>query len=361
MERHPKEDIKSIYIHIPFCKNICSYCDFAKLYYKEELVNEYLNSLKYEIDNNYKNETINTLYIGGGTPSSLSKNSLNKLFTIMKKIKLSKNYEFTFECNIEDINQELLKTLKNNKVNRISIGIESFNKKILKILNRNYNFNIKKRINLVKKYFSNINIDLMYGINTETIKDLKKDLKKFKKLNINHISIYSLILEEHTYLKANNYKVIDEELERSMYEFICKYLKKHNYIHYEISNFSKKGYESKHNLTYWNNEKYYGFGLGASGFIENYRYTNTRNINKYINHEYIFEKEKMNKKTNMENFMILGLRKLSGVSDKEFYKKYHHHIKDIFNTKKLEYNNDYYYINENNLYISNYILEDFID
>ena len=356
-----QEDIKSIYIHIPFCKNICSYCDFAKLYYKEELVSEYLESLKYEIDTNYKHEKIKTLYIGGGTPSSLSEKSLNKLFQIIKVIELDRNYEFTFECNIEDINIDLLKTLKNNKVNRISIGVESFNKKILKILNRSYDFSIEEKIELVKQYFNNINIDLMYGVNTETLRILKNDLKRFIKLNINHISIYSLILEDHTFLKVNNYKEIDDNLDREMYDYICKYLKKHSFIHYEISNFSKDGYQSMHNLTYWNNDKYYGFGLGASGFIKNYRYTNTRNINKYIKHDYILEKDKMTKKTNMENEMILGLRKLIGVNDYTFYKKYNCHIKDVFNTKNLEYKNNYYFISEDNLYISNCILEDFID
>ena len=353
--------IKSIYIHIPFCRTICNYCDFCKMYYNKDLTNKYLLELENEINTMYKKEVIETIYIGGGTPSCLDKQQLSKLFSIIDNIKLSNNYEFTFECNIEDINEDLLKTLKTNKINRISIGIESFNKKILQTLGRNYNFDIKKRIDLCKKYFSNINIDLIYGINGETIDDLKIDLDKFISLDINHISIYSLILENNTKLKINNYQEIEDDLSRQMYDCICIYLKENGYNHYEISNFEKNDTHSKHNLTYWNNEKYYGFGLGASGYINSIRYTNTRSITNYLKSKYIKEKEIINKKTDMENFMILGLRKIKGVSEIEFKKRYNREIKNIFNTNKLEHKDGYYYINENNLYISNYILKDFIN
>ena len=356
-----KDDIKSIYIHIPFCNNICSYCDFCKIYYKEDLALKYLEALKYEIDKRYNKEIVNTLYIGGGTPSSLSKNALNKLFKIIKNIKLNKDYEFTFECNVEDINISLLETLRKNRVNRLSIGVESFNKKNLKFLNRNYTISINKKIMLAKKYFTNINIDLIYALSNESIRVLKQDLKKFIKLDIPHISIYSLILEEHTKLKNANVKPISYDLDRKMYDLICKYLKAHGYIHYEISNFSREGFLAKHNLTYWNNEKYYGFGLGASGYIKNYRYTNTRSFNKYLLHKFIIEKEKITKKIDMENTMILGLRKLQGVAKKDFYNKYHKNIDKVFTTKNLKENQEYYYISEENLYISNYILKDFIN
>ena len=354
--------IRSVYIHIPFCNSICTYCDFCKIYYNKKIVDKYLSELDKEISKKYKNEEIETLYIGGGTPSSLNKKQLDKLFAITNKIRIKNDYEFTFECNIEDINKELLQKLKQNKVNRISIGIESFNKNILKKLGRTYqnNTDITKKIELTKKYFNNINIDLIYGIKEETIKDLKNDLDKFTKLNINHISIYSLILEDHTILKINKYKEISDDLSRKMYDYICKYLKEKGYNHYEISNFEKNNTPSKHNLTYWNNDKYYGFGLGASGYIENIRYTNTRSITKYLNHQYIKEQGIITKRVDMENFMILGLRKINGVSNTDFKNRYHHNIEDIFNTKKLQKENNNYYIKETDLYISNYILQDFI-
>ena len=355
-------NINSCYIHIPFCNSICTYCDFCKMYYNEEMVNEYLEALSKEINLCYKGDVLNTLYIGGGTPSCLKDYQLEKLFNIVKKLNLSKTIEFTFECNIENIEEDFLKLLKQNKVNRISIGIESFDNKILKTLGRNYKSDIiKKKICLAKKYFDNINIDLIYGINGTTLKDIKKELDEFMSLEINHISIYSLILEDNTILKINNYKEIDDGLNREMYDYIVAFLEKNNYINYEISNFSKKGYESKHNLAYWNNDKYYGFGLGASGYVSDIRYTNTRSITRYIKEDFIGMQEKQTIRIDMENFMILGLRKIKGVSKSEFKRRYNKEIKEVFDVGKLEEKGDYYYIRKDNIYISNYILEDFIN
>jgi len=355
-----KNEIKSCYIHIPFCKKICTYCDFCKMYYNKNQVSSYLKELENEIKTNYKNETLKTLYIGGGTPSSLDIEDLNKLKNILEIFKLEKEYEFTFECNPNDINEKFLEKLKELKVNRISIGIQSFNKEILKTLGREENSTIEK-IKLAKKYFKNINIDLIYGVNNQSLEMLKEDLETIKKLDLPHISIYSLILENNTILKINNYKEIDEDLNRKMYDYIIKYLKENNYIHYEISNFSKEGYQSKHNLTYWNNEKYYGFGLGASGYTNDIRYTNTRSITNYIKGNHILEKEEITKRIDMENFMILGLRKIKGISNKEFEKRYKQDINEVFDTSKLKQKDDNYYIDSNMLFISNYILSDFIE
>ena len=351
--------IESCYIHIPFCRNICSYCDFCKVYYNKKLVKEYLKSLENEIDKYYKNDLFKTLYIGGGTPSCLDNEELKILFKIINKLKLDKELEFTFECNINDITEDLLLFLKKSRVNRLSIGVESFNETILNVLGRSNSGTIN-RLGLCKKYFDNINIDLIYGINGQSINDLEKDLEMIKNLDLNHISIYSLILEENTVLKINDYKEQDEDLTREMYDLICNFLKENGFIHYEISNFAKKGYESKHNLVYWNNNKYYGFGAGASGYIDNIRYTNTRSITHYIKGNYRYGEEVINKKTDMENFMILGLRKLSGVNNSDFKKRYGKDIKDVFSVKRLEKNKDNYYIREDNLFISNSILLDFI-
>ena len=360
--------MKSVYIHIPFCNKICSYCDFTKIYYNKKYINKYLDVLEYEIKKSYKNEIINTIYIGGGTPTSLDLDELRKLFNIIKIFKLNTNYEFTIECNIESLSKEKLDLFKKNNVNRLSIGIETFNDKFLKYLNRNHKKNqVFDIIEYAKELFDNINIDLIYGIKNESLDDLKYDIDNFLKLDINHISTYSLIIEPHTKLYINNEQNIDEELDYKMYEYICKKLKKCGYIHYEVSNFAKPGYESIHNLTYWNNQEYYGFGLGASGFIDNIRYTNTKNIEKYLNKEFISEKEIMNLKTNMENEMILGLRKLKGVNIKEFNQKYNHDIEDVFNIKKLIEDkkliikNDYIYINPKYIYLSNDILINFIN
>ena len=226
---------------------------------------------------------------------------------------------------------------------------------------------IKNKIKLLKKYgIYNINVDLIYAIPNETIKVLKKDLNLINKLKIKHVSTYSLIIEDNTYLKINNINNIDQDLDYKMYKCICKYLKRKGYIHYETSNFAKKGYESKHNLTYWNNDKYYGFGLGASGYIDNIRYTNTRSFTKYINDNYILEKEEITEKIEKENEIILGLRKINGVSKDKFYKKYNEKLEEKEIIKKLikkgllNENNEYICINPKYIYTSNDILVDII-
>ena len=180
--------VKAIYIHIPFCKNICSYCDFCKFFYKKEWINKYLDSLEKEIKDNYKGELIDNIYIGGGTPSSLSMEELERLFSIINNININDNHEFTIEFNVEDITKEKLELCKNNNVNRISIGVESFNKKHLEFLGRNINVDIEEKINLTKKYFDNINIDLIYALPNQSINDLEKDLEKYLELDIPHIS-----------------------------------------------------------------------------------------------------------------------------------------------------------------------------
>jgi oxygen-independent coproporphyrinogen-3 oxidase len=357
--------INSVYIHIPFCTTICSYCDFPKIYYNETCVDKYLSILEQEIKEKYKNDVIKTIYIGGGTPSSLSVSQLKKLFEILKIFNTSNDLEYTVECNLENLTIEKLLLMKEYKVNRLSIGIQTFNEKFYPFLNRkNGNINI---INEAKKIgFDNINVDLIYAIPKENIKDLKNDLNKFLKLNINHISTYSLIIEDHTILSNNNIKNIDEELDEEMYKLICKTLKEHGFIHYEISNFSKPGYESKHNMVYWNNDKYYGFGMGSSGYIDNIRYTNTKSSSKYLDKKFIYEIEEIDEKKNMEYEMILGLRKLEGVSISKFEKKFNKKISDVFNIKKLIEEgklieeNGYIKIPLEYLYISNSILINFI-
>ena len=358
--------IKSAYIHIPFCKNICSYCDFCKFIYNEKWINDYLDSLEYEIKENYKGDILNTLYIGGGTPSCLSISQLNKLFLILNHFNLNETYEYTIECNIEDITEEKLQLFKENKINRISIGIQTFNDKYLKYLNRSYTSNIiQDKIDLVKKYFDNINIDLIYGINNQTLEELKDDLDKFKKLDITHISCYSLMIENNTKLYIDNTKPIDSDLDYEMYELIGNTIED-IYSRYEISNYSKPGYESKHNLTYWNNEEYYGFGLSSAGYIDNIRYTNTRNLTKYINKNYDKKQENLTKEDKIKYELILGFRKIKGINKKDFYNKYNINLIDIKNIKELINKNyliediDSIYVNKEYLYVLNDILINFI-
>ena len=356
--------MKHLYIHIPFCKSICSYCDFCKMYHNTEFVNNYLDALRKEIEEYYNEDILDTIYIGGGTPSCLNTDELNKLFEIINTFKVSDNLEFTFECNPSDINEELIDILVKNKVNRLSIGVESFDIDNLGFMDRTCNFeDLKNKLDMIRsKGINNINLDLIYAVPDETLKVLKKDLKLLLKLKPNHISTYSLMIEKHTKLYNEGILNIDEDLDNKMYNLIVKTLKKHKYNHYEVSNFSLNSYESKHNLSYWNNEEYYGFGLGASGYIHGFRYENTRNLNKYLNGSWHNYEELLSEETKMDDEIMLGLRKIKGINLTEFKNKYNkdlleaYDIKELLNNKELIIKNGYIFISPKYIYMMNEIL-----
>ena len=352
----------SIYIHIPFCNSICTYCDFCKIFYNKKYINDYLNNLEQEIKVRYKSEIVNTIFIGGGTPSSLDDEELIRLMNIIEIFKLNDNYEFTVECNIESITENKLKIMKKYGVNRISIGVESFDNSIIKSLGRNHTKkDVYNKMGIVKRYFSNINIDLIYAA-YDDINILKSDIDCFLKLDIPHISTYSLIIEDNTVLKINGMKNIDEDIDYEMYKYIEDALEKNDYIHYEISNYAKNGYQSKHNLVYWNNEEYYGFGLSSTSYINNERITNTKNLRKYLNGEYLDTSVYEDKDIRMENEIMLGLRKLDGIDLDRFKEKFNVSLEDIYNIDNLVRNG--YLIRDNNcikidkkyMYISNEII-----
>ena len=358
----------SVYIHIPFCNNICTYCAFTKFYYDEKRVFKYLESLEKEIKLNYHGELIKTLYIGGGSPSSLNIQELEKLFSIIQIFNLSKELEFTIEVNPCDITEEKIKLLKKNKVNRISMGVQSTNSNFLKYLGRNHNFNlVKEKIKLIKSYgINNINLDLIYALPFETLKDLEIDLDNFLSLDVTHISTYSLMIEPHTMLYLKKEKTISDEIDYEMYNLIIKKLTRQGFKHYEVSNFAKQGYCSKHNLVYWNNEKYYGFGLAASGYINNIRYTNTTSLQEYNKLNFISEKEYLTQKEIISYELILGFRKIKGINIKEFYNKYKVNIKDLYNVpellkkKELIERNGNIFVSYDKIYVENSILINFV-
>lgn len=356
--------MESVYIHIPFCKSICSYCDFCKMLYNGSWVTQYLNALIEEIKDKYDGEVIKTLYIGGGTPSSLSLKDLKYLFEIIKQFNLTELEEFTFECNLNDLNEELLQFLLDNEVNRLSIGIESFNEDKLKFMERHHTFlEAEEKFKLMRKMgFNNINIDLIYGIPGETLKDLKKDLELFLKLEPDHISTYSLIVEDNTKIGINGVIPIPEELDASMYEEICEKLDMKRYEHYEVSNFAKKGKKSKHNLKYWNNEEYYGFGLGAAGYTNGIRYENTRSLTEYINGKRRKKEEILSTEDKMYNELMLGFRKMEGINLKDFFIKYGVNMQEVFDlhevlkNEELIVDGEYIYVNPEYIYVMNEIL-----
>ena len=356
-----------IYIHIPFCKEICNYCDFCKVLYDCNYVSKYLDSLEKEIRDRYKGEKVRTIYIGGGTPSSLNVDELDRLLSILTIINLEDNYEYTIECNIESIDIDKINIMKSYGINRVSFGVESFDKDICKILGRHHDEDmVFDNIYLTKKYFDNINIDLIYGVNGNT-NIVKNDINKFLELDIPHISCYSLILEEHTKLYIDKHKYINEDIDSEMYEYIRDTLIKNGYNHYEISNYAKDEYESIHNKNYWLNGNYYGFGLGAVSYLDNYRISNTKNMHKYLDNIYIDKSEYEDVNIRKENDLILGLRLVDGINIDNFNNKYNDSlldkevIKELLDNGYLEIKNNSLKCKDKYLYLENSFLGKILD
>ena len=319
--------MKGLYIHIPFCHKICSYCDFVKRIPKsKESIDDYLRKLVEEITL-YQSEfdSIETIYIGGGTPSLLDIDQLTYLFESLKSIR---PIEYTIEINPETYTHEKGKLFKKYGLNRFSLGVETFDDSLLKVLKRSHtNEDVYNTINsLISIGLSNINIDMMYATPGQTLEMLELDLSKLIELNPIHVSYYSLIYEEHTYLyykyKRNQLDVVDNDIEAIMYGRVIDELKYNGYNHYEISNFSKDGYESKHNLIYWTLGEYIGVGLGASGFFNNVRTLNTANMNLYLDNKFIMNSTPQIDEFLLEDEMIFGLRKIDGVNIEYINNKY---------------------------------------
>ena len=324
-----------IYIHIPFCIKKCEYCDFVSYCNKEKYVPQYINALKKEIKNNINKEyKITTIYIGGGTPSSIEENYIADIIETIKlnmndeNLKEFKNVEVTIEVNPGTVTEKKLETYKEIGINRLSIGLQETHDELLKSIGRIHTYEeFLKTYNLARKIgFNNINVDLMIALPNQTIQDIKENLEKIIKLNPEHISVYSLILEEGTpfYNKYNENKIRlpDEELERNMYWYVKNTLENNGYIHYEISNFSKKGFESKHNMNCWNQEEYLGFGVAAHSYNNRIRYSNTNSIEEYIKGSNKIVHEEQTLEDMQKEYMLLGLRKIEGINIQKFKNKF---------------------------------------
>ena len=324
-----------IYIHIPFCIKKCEYCDFVSYCNKKEYVPQYINALKKEIKNNINKEyKITTIYIGGGTPSSIEENYIADIIETIKlnmneeNLKDFENIEVTIEVNPGTVNKEKLQVYKKIGINRLSIGLQETHNELLKSIGRIHTYEeFIKTYNLARKIgFNNINVDLMIALPNQTIQDIKENLEKITKLNPEHISVYSLILEEGTpfYNKYNENKIKlpDEELERNMYWYVKNTLENNGYMHYEISNFSKKGFESKHNMNCWNQEEYLGFGVAAHSYNYRIRYSNTNSIEEYIKGSNKIIHEEQTLEDMQKEYMLLGLRKIEGINIQKFKNKF---------------------------------------
>ncbi|WP_027968562.1 radical SAM family heme chaperone HemW [Streptococcus equinus] len=322
----------SAYIHIPFCTQICYYCDFSKVFIKNQPVDAYLQALLREFES-YDIKKLRTLYIGGGTPTSITAEQLEYLLTnLTKHLDLSVLEEFTIEANPGDLTEDKIEVLKNSAVNRVSLGVQTFNDKHLKQIGRSHNeAQIYSTIeNLKKAGFHNISIDLIYALPGQTMEDVKENVAKAIALDIPHLSLYSLILEHHTVfmnkMRRGKLQLPQEDLEAEMFEYIISELEKNGFEHYEISNFTKPGFESRHNLMYWDNAEYYGVGAGASGYLNGVRYRNRGPIQHYLKAvsegNARLSEETLTKEEMMEEELFLGLRKKSGVSIARFEEKF---------------------------------------
>ena len=335
---------KGLYIHIPFCDHICTYCDFPKLLTKGQRHAEYIEALIQELKLYQQNvgfSNLQSIYIGGGTPTALSVEQIQPVFDFLtEQIQMNQIQEFSIEANPENLTRDKIKYLKDQGVNRFSLGVQTFHESLLKRIGRKHQAQevIQAVANLKQCGIKNINLDLIYAIPGQTLDELRDDLRQVISLEVEHISAYSLIVEEHTQLylayMRDQIELTDNEIEAKMYEVTIETLTEAGYEHYEISNFAKSK-PSLHNQWYWKNETYIGVGLGAHGYVKGQRYQNTRSINTYIEllkdgKLPMIESHALTKEEMIEEEMFLGLRLLKGVNLKAISDKYDVNIDEIY-------------------------------
>lgn len=382
-----KKEELGIYIHIPFCMQKCLYCDFVSYINKSECVKEYINCMIKEIQSyDLKKYNITTIYIGGGTPSFIESDYIKEIINVIQN-KLEKNdtrwedIEITIEVNPGTVTLEKLNDYKTVGINRISLGLQATQDRLLKRIGRIHNYkDFLEAYELLKRVgFNNINVDLMIGLPNQSIKDLKESLEKIIKLNPNHISVYSLIIEDGTpiskLLDEEKIKLPDEEIERQMYWYVKNKLELNGYNHYEISNFSKKGKESKHNLNCWKQKQYIGIGAAAHSYFKDIRYSNTNNIEEYIKNikeNNIEKNRKIEEKQTIEDkkneFMMLGFRMIEGVNIADFKAKfvdnplyvYREKIKKLTDEGLIEVDLNNIKLTNKGLDLANVVFEEFI-
>ncbi|HFZ6907362.1 TPA: radical SAM family heme chaperone HemW [Streptococcus agalactiae] len=368
----------SAYVHIPFCTQICYYCDFSKVFIKNQPVDAYLQALIREF-RSYDITELRTLYIGGGTPISISAVQLDYLLTeLIRDLNLNTLEEFTIEANPGDLTVDKIEVLQKSAVNRVSLGVQTFNDKHLKRIGRSHNeAQIYSTIDALKTAgFQNISIDLIYALPGQTMDDVRSNVAKALSLNIPHLSLYSLILEHHTVfmnkMRRGKLHLPTEDLEAEMFEYIISEMERNGFEHYEISNFTKPGFESRHNLMYWDNVEYYGVGAGASGYLDGIRYRNRGPIQHYLKGvsegNARLSEEVLSKNEMMEEELFLGLRKKEGVSigkfeqkfGTSFEKRYGQIVQELQSDGLLKENNGFIQMTKKGLFLGDTVAEKFI-
>ncbi len=310
---------RALYVHIPFCSSICSYCDFPKVLYRNDWAEEYLSALFAELDS-YCLGKMETIYVGGGTPSALPPSLLRRLLAKLSPF-LEEGGEFSLEANPESLSEEKITLLACYGVNRVSLGVESSIGKFLSLMGRKHNFeDAKKAVSALRKHgIFNINVDWIYSLPGERLEDLKKEEEAFLSLGVPHLSAYTLILEDGTLFKAKGESEASEDEQGEQYEEVLDSLRKAGYRRYEVSNFALPGHECRHNLTYWRDEEYVGVGLGAAGFLGGVRYANTRSLSLYLKGEGLRESEEQ---SGEEEYLLSSLRLEEGFALSSFAKRF---------------------------------------
>lgn len=369
----------SLYIHIPFCKQKCFYCDFPSYARLEDLKEDYVKALCKEIKDKASKYKIKSIFIGGGTPSYLNEDEIEQVLSEISKLDLEDNMEFTMECNPGTLTEEKLKVMLKGGVNRISMGLQAVQNSILKEIGRIHTFKVfEENYNLARKVgFKNINVDLMFGLPNQSVEEWEESLRKIASLEPEHISAYSLIIEEDTgfYKLWENNKLLlpNEEEERIMYSKTKEILASYGYKQYEISNYAKEGYECYHNKVYWKCEEYLGLGSASSSFINEKRIKNIEDVKTYIerinkNESIIDEVIENKNKDNIEEFIFMGLRMLEGINLSEFKNKFNTNIEDMYkeviekniNNNLLIIENDRLKLTSKGIELSNSVMSDFI-
>ena len=372
----------SLYIHIPFCAQKCLYCDFPSFARKDHLRKAYIEALNKEIISlreKHNNLEINTIFIGGGTPSVLEADELECLLKEVAKLNMAKDIEYSMECNPGNLTEEKLEVMKKYGVNRISMGLQAKQDNLLKGLGRIHNYKtFKENFLLAKKVgFNNINVDLMFGLPNQRLNEWEETLREIISLEPAHISAYSLIIEEGTAFynlyENDKLKLPTEEEERKMYHLAKKILEENGFNQYEISNYAKEGKECRHNLAYWNMDNWIGVGSAAASYINGKRIKNISSVEKYINSinekgEAVEEIINNSKNDNMEEFMFMGLRKINGIDENEFKNRFSMNINDVYGEILNKYIDEGFlirksgriFLSEKGIEISNIIMADFL-
>ncbi|ABG87147.1 oxygen-independent coproporphyrinogen III oxidase [Clostridium perfringens] len=372
----------SLYIHIPFCAQKCLYCDFPSFARKDHLRKAYIEALNKEIISlreKHNNLEINTIFIGGGTPSVLESDELEYLLKEVAKLNMAKDIEYSMECNPGNLTEEKLEVMKKYGVNRISMGLQAKQDNLLKGLGRIHNYKtFKENFLLAKKVgFNNINVDLMFGLPNQKLNEWEETLREIISLEPAHISAYSLIIEEGTAFynlyENNKLKLPTEEEERKMYHLAKKILEENGFNQYEISNYAKKGKECRHNLAYWNMDNWIGVGSASASYMDGKRIKNISSVEEYINSinekgEAIEEIINNSKNDNMEEFMFMGLRKINGIDENEFKNRFSMNINDVYGEIINKYidagllirESGRIFLSEKGIEISNIIMADFL-